>query len=325
VEPLVSIIIPAYNARHWLGAAIDSALAQTYPGCETVVVDDGSTDGTGDWLRSAYGQRVRYLRKARGGLSSARNAGLRASRGELIQFLDADDLLLPEKVAAHAAVLQARPEVDVAYGHCLCLRIGSGELYEWPRAWRYRSGQIFASMIDEGYLHTHMPLSRRAALDAAGGFDESLSSCVEWDFWLRVARAGAVFLHVPGPALAVYRIRGDSNSQQRVAHARAGLRVLAKVRTYVPDPGEQRALGLRQAEGRWRFALGRALAESGHRARGLGLMLRALLADGRGLDYKLGYLALALSVGPARAPAALAGVKRIKDRIVRREGHGGVA
>ncbi len=318
MEPLVSIIIPAYNARRWLGAAIDSALAQTYPRCEIVVVDDGSTDGTEGWLLPAYGQRVRYLRKAHGGLSSARNAGLRASRGVLIQFLDADDLLLPEKVAAHAAALQARPDVDVAYGHCLCLRDGTGEVYEWPRAGRYRSGQIFASMIDEGYLHTHMPLSRRAALDAAGGFDESLSTCVEWDFWLRVARSGVVFLFVPGPPLVVYRIRADSNSQQRVAHARAGLRVLAKVRTYVPHPGEQRALGLWQAEGRWQFALGRALAESGHLTRGLGLMLRALPADGRGLGYKLGYLALSLTLGPSRAPAALAGLQRIKERVVRR-------
>lgn len=318
MSPGVSIIVPAYNARRWLPAAIDSALAQTYPHCHVLVVDDGSTDDTGAWIAATYGARVQYLPQANRGLSGARNAGLRHSTGEFVQFLDADDYLLPDKVAVHVAALEANPDVDVVYGHCLCRVDGTGETYEWPRAFRYRSGQIFASMIDEGYIHTHMPLSRRQALNAVGGFDETLPTCVEWDFWLRVARSGARFLFLPGPPMAVYRIRADSNSQQRVAHAQAGLRVLRKAAGYVHDPAERQALGLRQAEGRWRFALGRALAESGSLGAGFREMLGSLAADRRDLGYKLAYMGLCVAVGAGQAPRALNRLKGGKDRLARR-------
>jgi glycosyltransferase involved in cell wall biosynthesis len=303
--------MPTYNARRWLGDAIDSALAQTYPNCEVLVIDDGSTDGTGEWLAKEYGGRIRYLYKENGGLSSARNLGLHHAQGEYIQFLDADDLILPEKVAVHAAYLDVHPEVDVVYGHCLMFHDVRERLYDWPAQPRYRSGQVFASMIDGGYLLPHMPLSRRACLERVGGFDESLTSCVDWDYWLRVAWSGVTFFYLQGPAMALYRVRSNSMSGAHVNHACNGLHVLAKVATYVQDLEEQQRLGLRRAQGHWRFRYGKALAENGQLRQGLRQMARGILADRRDLDYKLSFFILCLTAGPRRAPHI---VNWLKDR-----------
>ena len=114
-EPLVSIIIPAYNCRRWLGEAIDSALAQTHPHCEIIVIDDGSTDGTGEWVQVHYDSRIRYHWQPNGGVARARNTGLHLAQGDYIQFLDADDILSPEKVARQVAHLESHPEWAVAY------------------------------------------------------------------------------------------------------------------------------------------------------------------------------------------------------------------
>src|SRR5688500_8996836 len=96
-EPLVSVVIPCYNQAHYLSEAVESALAQSYGSVETFVVDDGSADNSGEI--SARYPRVSYLRQANRGVAAARNAGLAASSGQFVLFLDADDRLLPEAVA----------------------------------------------------------------------------------------------------------------------------------------------------------------------------------------------------------------------------------
>jgi len=95
---LVSIIIPSYNSRQWVCDAIDCSLQQTYPHCEVIVVDDGSTDGTAELLSTNYGDKIRYVYQENRGLSGSRNTGLRNARGDYIQFLDADDLIALDKL-----------------------------------------------------------------------------------------------------------------------------------------------------------------------------------------------------------------------------------
>lgn len=302
---LVSIIIAAHNARQWVREAVHSALGQTYPRCEVLVVDDGSTDGTGPSLAREYGTRLRVLAKAHGGLASARNLALRHAQGEYIQFLDADDLLRPEKVAVHAAYLDTHPDVDVVYSHCLLFRHSAPlTLYDWPRWPRYEGGHLFASMLDEGFLLTHMPLSRRACLERAGGFDEALPGCVDWDYWLRVAWHGAVFAYLDGPAQVLYRVRPESLSAAGARHGESGLRVLAKVAGYVHPLIAWRGR-LSRARGSWRFRYGKALAESGRRGAGLWEMACGMLTDRRALAYKLGLMTLHLTAGPRRAALVL--------------------
>jgi len=106
--PLVSVIIPAYNATAFLGETLDSVLAQTYPNLEIIVVDDGSTDDTPDLLGS-YGDRIRVLRQANSGQATARNHGAREAHGELLAFLDSDDLWDPDKIARQVELLDRFP------------------------------------------------------------------------------------------------------------------------------------------------------------------------------------------------------------------------
>ena len=110
---LVSIIIPCYNNGQFIAQAIDSALAQSYPACETIVIDDGSTDSSLGIIKS-YGSRIQWRTKANGGAPAARNDGLELARGEYIQFLDGDDLLLPDAVARRLEAMSA--ECDAVFG-----------------------------------------------------------------------------------------------------------------------------------------------------------------------------------------------------------------
>ena len=104
-ETLVSVVIPTYNYAHFVTGAVESALAQTYPDREVIVVDDGSTDDTRDRLAPFEG-RIRYIHQENQGLSAARNTGIRAARGALVAFLDSDDLWHPEKLAVQARYLE---------------------------------------------------------------------------------------------------------------------------------------------------------------------------------------------------------------------------
>lgn len=314
MNPLVSIIIPTYNAKKWLREAVDSALAQTYTQCEVIVVDDGSTDGTREWLTEAYGQRIRYVHQVNGGTASARNLGLKHARGEFIQFLDSDDLLGPEKVASHVECLVSNPEVDIPLGRVLWFYDNRPDcLFEWDRMSHYQAKDFLREMVYEGFILIHSALSRRACLDRVGGFDESLSDCEDWDYWLRVAYSGARFAHPPGPAVVYYRVReGYHKSLSLPDHALNGLRVLEKVGTYVVDPKERRRIGLSRAKGHWRFRYGRALAEHGRLAAGLWHMAKGTLADPQHLRYKLLYMMLAIFVGPRKAGKRLERLNRAK-------------
>ncbi|HCD99918.1 MAG TPA: family 2 glycosyl transferase, partial [Armatimonadetes bacterium] len=111
-----SVIVPCFNASRTLAAAIDSALAQTHPDTEVVVVDDGSTDGSGE-IAESYGERIVLVRQPNRGLSAARNAGVAASSGEFLTLLDADDVLLPECVARRVRMLQEDPGLGLVAGY----------------------------------------------------------------------------------------------------------------------------------------------------------------------------------------------------------------
>src|SRR6185295_4472891 len=112
---LVSVIIPTYNRQEFVGVSIASALAQTYPNFEAIVVDDGSTDATRAEVSRFTDPRVRYYYKANGGLSSARNFGLDQSAGEFIAFLDSDDLWRPWKLAAQIELFRRHPDVGMSW------------------------------------------------------------------------------------------------------------------------------------------------------------------------------------------------------------------
>jgi glycosyltransferase involved in cell wall biosynthesis len=227
MTPLVSILIPAYNAASWLAQTLDSALAQTHPHCEIIVVDDGSTDSTLAVARSYESREVRVLSQANSGASAARNRALQLARGDFIQYLDADDLLSPEKIAAQLTVLHAR-----APGILATCRWGRFE--DDPARARFVDAVVFRDFAPVDYLLLHTREARmmhpaawlvpRNVADRAGPWDERLSLNDDGEYFARVVLASAGIVFTPDPAAAYYRSGiGGSLSQRRSPRALASL------------------------------------------------------------------------------------------------------
>ena len=196
LRPLVSIVIPAYNGAATIRRAVESALAQTYQPTEIIVVDDGSTDDTAAAL-SQLGANVRCVRQPNAGPSAARNRGVRESRGEIIAFLDADDVWRPEKTARQVALLTSGGEETVC---CVCdaeLRQPDGRVESSFRRvgivppagaafWR-NPGEVLATRF---LLFNQVVAVHRHAFEAVGGFDESFRLFEDYELALRLARLG---------------------------------------------------------------------------------------------------------------------------------------
>ena len=177
----VSYIVPVYNGEAYLAEALDSILAQTLPALEVLVVDDGSSDGTPTVARR-YGNRITYLRQPHAGQSVARNHGVRVARGDLVAFLDADDLAHPTKLARQVARFEARPELDLC--QALTRDFWSPEVPAEQR----RSARGLPRQ-HPGSIDTW--LVRRTLFERIGGLDpdKSFGETVEW-YW-RARESGA--------------------------------------------------------------------------------------------------------------------------------------
>ena len=211
---LVSVVIPVFNGARFLAEAIDSVLAQTYPNVEIVVVDDGSTDRTPEIIASY--QEVRGLRQERAGQAAARNHGVAAATGEYVAFLDADDLMVPERLERQVAYLSLRPQCACVLGR---QRIAVEPGVE-PPEWVGRAGVG----VDGGASELVQPMSalvRREALDRIGPFDSSFRYAEDVD-WLFRAQDGDVGVGILDDVVVVRRIHGanltyDVESCQREA------------------------------------------------------------------------------------------------------------
>ncbi|MBE9179511.1 glycosyltransferase family 2 protein [Oculatella sp. LEGE 06141] len=183
-QPLISVVIPCYNTDQFIGEAIASALNQTYPNVEIIVVDDGSSDRSLEVIQS-FGDRIRFDSINHRGACAARNRGLELSKGEYIQFLDADDLLLPTKLERQVPLLTSG-EADLVF--CKGYIFGDG------RPTRPKKSQIespvgidpFVYCLNQG-LSTEGPLHRRSGIEKVGRFTEGLLRAQEYDLHLRLA------------------------------------------------------------------------------------------------------------------------------------------
>jgi glycosyltransferase involved in cell wall biosynthesis len=187
MSPSISVIIPTYNRAHIVPEAIDSVLAQTYGDFEIIVIDDGSTDVTATVLQRRYGEKITCIRIKNSGLPAARNAGIKAARGQYIAFLDDDDEWLPEKLTLQMQLLQNNSGVGLVY--CGCLQIDAegtvlNQLYPEKR------GTVFNDLLEENYIigSASAVLVRKELVERAGCFDETLKACEDWDLWIRISR-----------------------------------------------------------------------------------------------------------------------------------------
>jgi glycosyltransferase involved in cell wall biosynthesis len=180
-KPLVSVVIGMYNAAPYLGEAIESVFAQSYRPLELIVVDDGSTDGSGDVAR-AYGDALRYVFQENAGNGAARNHAVRLASGELFAFLDADDRFRPDKLERQWAVLEAQPGIDVVFGHVR--EFVSPELTESERL------SIRPPAPPVPWTAPNLMLIRKEAFHSVGPFDETLRVGVTVDWYARALEAG---------------------------------------------------------------------------------------------------------------------------------------
>ena len=215
---LVSIVVPCHNGARFLADAIESALAQTHPAIETIVVDDGSVDDTPAILER-YADRVRVLHQQNRGPSAARNAALAVARGEYVAFLDADDRFRPEKIARQVAILDTRPDIGLVYGGW---RFIDEEGRSLPGEGRPRGeGDMLPALLLGNPIHPLAAVVRRALVAEVGGFEEGLRGCEEWDLFLRLSRRGMRWASVDAP-LAEYRLHpAQSHGQARMMLASA--------------------------------------------------------------------------------------------------------
>jgi glycosyltransferase involved in cell wall biosynthesis len=222
----VSVIIPAFDAEATVGAAISSALCQTYRDFEVVVVDDGSHDATGS-IAGSFPEPVRAVRHENAGVAAARNRGVAEAQGELIAFCDADDVLLPQHLEALVAVHERRG--GIATSNCYWLFPGGIH----PARTRYK-GRFPAperqrhAILEQNFVST-MSLFPKGLVDEIGPFDTELQVAEDWDFWLRAIYAGHGVALQPRP-LALYRWGSSglaADSARMDEHADAVLRKAA--------------------------------------------------------------------------------------------------
>jgi glycosyltransferase involved in cell wall biosynthesis len=265
--PLVSVCITTYNRAGCIVRCVESALAQTYPAVEVVVVDDGSTDETPAIVERTWSgePRVRYVRQQNAGVNVARNHGFRLARGAYVALLDSDDVFLPWKIELEVACLRAAPEAGMVWTNMDAIdaegrvthrrylqtmysnyrRFSFDSLFPSSRPLaeivpalreivgdaRLYVGDVFSPMVMGNLSHTSTALLTRERLDRVGGFDESLlRSGVDFDFHLRVCREGVVAY--ADVASILYQIGATdqmTHPSRRVRMAENFLRTIAPV------------------------------------------------------------------------------------------------
>jgi glycosyltransferase involved in cell wall biosynthesis len=220
-RPLVSVVIPAFNAERFLGEAIESVLAQTYGPLETIVVDDGSSDGTVA-VANAYGE-VTVIEQANAGPSAARNRGFAASRGDFIAFQDADDLMTPDKLEVQAGLLIDEAEVGCVLAEQELLVEPGTEMPFWVEGSKVQTVMPPRPPELEGepLVHPMSMVVRREVFELVGGFDESMRTAEDFDWMLRASEEGVEIARL-ADVLLRRRVHPDSLTQDAEA-ARLGL------------------------------------------------------------------------------------------------------
>jgi len=231
--PAVSVITPAYNVAPYLADAIESVVSQTFGDLELIIVDDGSSDATFDIARhyARRDPRVRVFRQANQGISNARNHAMRVAAGSFFAILDSDDMWLPSYLERQLDVLSNNPGCDIVTGNARFL--GSALDGQAARPSPDARGEpTLARMLEDETAVFIMSVFRRRVYEVIGGFDESMRTNEDYDFWIRAAIAGFRFCRNDEP-LGRYRRRDDSLSAGERRMLQGILRVLEKTRAAI--------------------------------------------------------------------------------------------
>lgn len=219
--PFFSVVMPVYNREKYVAKAVDSVLSQSYQDFELIIIDDGSTDSTGDVIRSYSDERIKYLRQNNAGPSSARNNGIKNSGGKYIAFLDSDDWWLKDKLKKVREAVEENPDTKIF--HTLERWFRGGKHLNQKKRHRPPSGYFFSRALELCCVSLSTAVVKKDIFDEHGLFDETYPACEDYEFWLRVSPREKIYLvedvltekeggH-PGqqsrkyPAMDIFRIR----------------------------------------------------------------------------------------------------------------------
>jgi len=289
-DPLVTVIIPTFNRRRWIGACLDSVKAQTYKNVETLVIDDCSTDGTVEWLRANpdYSFAKIHVQLKTGGASIARNTGIEMARGELIAFIDSDDLLAPNHIEKAVAVFNTQENIGL-FACDSTLIDSEGEVLYSGRTWHEIQSELKNYPVQSGIrtLEDVFVFSNifpgftlpKSVFDRIGGFDQTIFPMDDYDLMLRVTGAGYKIYYCHEP-LALRRehtgqCSGPANSvdtcRKQILTLKAALKRNPESRLAGP------AIKKRMAQAKLELAISRLKA--GSHVNGSADLLRALGTD----------------------------------------------
>ena len=276
--PTVSVIIPTFNHGRFVGEAVQSALDQTLPPREVIVVDDGSIDETAHVL-GQFGDRIRVVRQENLGVAAARNTGAAHAGGDLLAFLDADDVWLPHKLEKQVQRFAQEPELGLV--HCGLLEVDAARrplrrLLDGMEGWVATELLLFRRRVILGG-GSGMVVSRQA-YDTVEGFDSRLPPTEDWDFWYRLSRRFRVGF-VP-EVLLHYRCHGGNDSLNLMKRER-GLLLIYEKAFQNPDPALQRLR--RRAYGNLHLGLAGFYLSAGQPRASVRHMLRSLWLTPRNL------------------------------------------
>ena len=284
MEPMATIVIPAYNVAQTIRETLDSALSQTCGDFEVVVVDDGSTDATPSILDSFDAPRLRVVRQRNRGLAGARNTGVAAARGRLIGFLDGDDLWDPNKLAIHIAHLHQNPDVGVSYSASRLINEDGADLglTQSPKTREISAADVFLrNPIGNG----SSPVIRRETLQGVAWrpageterdwvFDETFRQSEDIECWMRIALTTRWRFEGSPEPLTLYRVNPGGLSANVDAQLASWERMFARIRSISPDFARRHGPAARAYQLRY---LARRAVSARKGGAAMKLMLRSLI------------------------------------------------
>ena len=286
--PLVSIVTPSYNQAPFLQATIRSVLDQDYPRIEYLIMDGGSGDGSVEIIRRYEQQLAAWVSEPDAGQAAAINKGLRRATGSVLGWLNSDDTLLPGAVSRVVAAMADGPAV--VHG-AVRLIDEAGQAIPRPKLSKRQREFGLPTVVDDGLVNQPGTFWHRSLIEQVGWLDESLRYVMDYEYWTRLALAGARFVRLPDPPLATYRLTRDTKTVAGMYGM--GLEQLAVFDRLLADPGLAGKMGVtpveldrmaRRAKGLASLKVARGtLRLPGHRREALGWLLRAARLYPRGL------------------------------------------
>lgn len=206
----ISVIIPTYNRKKTLARAIQSVINQSFSPFEILIIDDGSNDGTEEWVKENF-QNIKYIYQNNHGVSSARNVGIENAYGDWVAFLDSDDEWIPNKLYEQVKSIESNPKMKFFHTNEIWIRNGV-RVNQMKKHKKY-GGYIFEKCLDICRVSPSSVLIQKEVFDNIGVFDESLRVCEDYDLWLRItSKYPVVFLDEP----LIYKYGGHADQLSKV-------------------------------------------------------------------------------------------------------------